>query len=150
MWTDDHAMSFADDAATLGRIVRTVPRDRLAQVAHGEWTWLDVIGHVADSAELFADRVERCTREINPYIGAVNLEQLAAERSATRDPMDCARRARDAAMRMTMLLQSPTVARLALVHETMGAVTAGHLGVWQADHSRQHVGALAEAFPPSA
>ena len=49
----------ADDAATISAIVRRVPVERLRAERFGDWTALDLIGHVADTAALFAMRVRR-------------------------------------------------------------------------------------------
>ena len=65
---DDSAFTLADDAATIARIVRTVSADRLRAVKFGDWTAVEVIGHLADASEMFAERVRRCIDEDRPAL----------------------------------------------------------------------------------
>src|SRR5687767_5975393 len=92
-YDEDSAFTLADDAATLARIVRPVSPDRLRGARFGDWTAVEVIGHVADSAEIFAERVRRCIEEDRPSLPSFDQDALAAERrNAERDPMDLSRR----------------------------------------------------------
>ena len=49
-YDDDKAFLLADDAATIARIVRTVPAEKLRGTKLDQWTALEVIGHVTDAA----------------------------------------------------------------------------------------------------
>ena len=79
-YDDDTAFALSDDAATLARIVRTVTPERLRGKKFGEWTALEVIGHVADMAEVFAERVRRVVTEEHPRLPSVDQDKIAAER----------------------------------------------------------------------
>src|SRR5437588_12222211 len=79
-YDDDKAFLLADDAATIARIVRTVPAEKLRGTKLDQWTALEVIGHVTDAAEMFADRVERCVNENNPRLASYDHDAIARER----------------------------------------------------------------------
>ena len=79
-YDEDKAFWLADDASTIARIVRTVPVERLRTTKFDEWTALEVIGHVTDAAEIFADRVRRCIEEDRPAVASYDQDALAAER----------------------------------------------------------------------
>ena len=150
-YDEDKAFTLADDAATIARIVRTVSPERLRDTKFDQWTALEIIGHVADSAEIFADRVQRCLDEDRPEIASYDQDALAAERrNNERDPMDLSRRLLAAHSRIVQLLLQPGAAERPAVHTAWGEVDAGHLAAYQADHSHGHAGELAKAFPPSA
>ncbi len=126
-YDEDTAFLLADNSATLARIVRTVPAERLRATRFGEWTAVEVLGHLADAAEIFADRVQRCIDEDRPAIVSYDQDAVAAERrNAERDPMDLSKRVMDAHRRMVQLLGSSE------------------------RRSREHVDELAKAFPPTA
>ena len=77
-YDEDKAFFLADDASTIARIVRTVPADRLRATKFDEWTVLEIIGHVADAAEIFADRVQRCVDEDRPAVAAYDQDAVAS------------------------------------------------------------------------
>ena len=107
-YDEDKAFWLADDAATVARIVRTVPADRLRATKFDQWSALEIIGHVADAAEIFADRVQRCIEEERPTLTSYDQDALAAERrNNERDPMDLSRRLSAAHSRIVQLLQQP-------------------------------------------
>src|SRR4029078_4327192 len=92
-YDEDRAFFLADDAATIARIVRTVPPDRLRSTKFYEWTAMEIIGHVADAAEIFADRVQRCIVEDRPAVVSYDQDAIAKERrNNERDPMELSRR----------------------------------------------------------
>ena len=92
-YDEDTAFSLADDAATIARIVRTVPPDRLCAAKFDQWTALEIIGHLADAAEIFADRVQRCVDEERPQVASYDQDAVAAQRrNNERDPMELSRR----------------------------------------------------------
>ena len=149
-YDEDKAFFLADDASTVARIVRTVPADRLRATKFDEWTALEIIGHVADAAEIFADRVRRCIDEDRPTVAAYDQDAVAAERrNNERDPMELSRRLSAAHSRIVQLLQRPGAAARPGKHSEWGDVDAGHFAAYQADHSHAHTGELAKAFPPS-
>jgi hypothetical protein len=149
-YDDDTALVLADNAATLARIVRTVPADKLRATRFGEWTAVEVIGHLADGAEIFADRVQRCIDEDRPTIASYDQDALAAERrNAERDPMELSQRVMNAHRRMVQLLvRADNRARPGL-HAQWGEVDAGHFAAYQAKHARDHIDELAKVFPPT-
>jgi hypothetical protein len=149
-YDEDKAFTLADDAATIARIVRTVSPERLRDTKFDQWTALEIIGHVTDSAEIFADRVQRCVDEDRPEIASYDQDALAAERrNNEQDPMDLSRRLLKAHSRIVQLLQRPGAAARPAVHKEWGPVDAGHFAAYQADHSHGHADELAKAFPPS-
>lgn len=150
-YDEDAAFLLADDAATLARIVRTVPADRLRATRFGEWTAVELLGHLADAAEIFADRVQRCIDEDRPAIVSYDQDAVAAERrNAERDPMELSQRVMDAHRRMVQLLGPLERRSRPGVHAEWGEVDAGHFAAYQATHARDHVDELAKAFPPTA
>src|SRR5438128_1259272 len=149
-YDNDTAFTLADDAATLARIVRTVPAGLLRTKTFGEWTALEVIGHVADMAEVFAERVRRIVTEERPRLPSVDQDKLAAERrNNEREPRELAKRVQAAHGEIVRILT--TVGNRARLghHEEMGEVDAAHLAGYQARHAHEHVSELASAFPPS-
>lgn len=149
-YDEDATFTLADDAATVSAIVRRVGDERLRAVRFGEWTAKEVIGHLADVSEVFAERVRRCVEEEQPALAAFDPDALAAERAkCDRDAMELSRRLLRAHQRIVRLLARPGAADRPAVHGEWGQVTAGHLAAYQARHSREHVAALAAAFPPA-
>lgn len=149
-YDEDKAFWLADDASTIARIVRTVPVDRLRSTKFDQWTAVEIIGHLADSAEIFADRVKRCINEDRPRVASFDQVAIAAERKNNeRDPMELSRRLSAAHSRIIQLLQRPGAAERRGIHSEWGEVDAGHFATYQADHSHGHAGDLAKAFPPS-
>jgi len=127
-----------------------VPPDRLRATKFDQWTAVEIIGHLADAAEIFADRVQRCVDEEKPQVASYDQDAMAAERrNDVRDPMDLSRRLSAAHSRIIHLLQRPGVAARPAVHSAWGQVDAGHFGAYQADHSHGHTSELSAAFPPT-
>jgi hypothetical protein len=148
---ENKAFTLADDAATIARIVRTVSAERLRTTKFDQWTALEIIGHLADAAEIFADRVRRCVYEDRPEIASYDQDALAVERrNNERDPLELSRRLLAAHSRIIQLLQPPGAAERPAVHSAWGEVDAGHIAAYQADHSHGHADELARAFPPTA
>ena len=145
-YDEDRAFSLMDDAATVSAIVRRTPLERLRGARFGDWSAVELIGHVTDLAEIFAERVRRALEEDTPTLQAVPEGSLG---DARRDPMDLSRRLLAAHQRIVHLMQAPGAAKRAAVHSDWGRVNAGHLAAYQADHSRSHVAELAAAFPPA-
>jgi len=150
-YDEDTAFLLADNAATIARIVRTVPAERLRATRFGEWTAVEVLGHLADSAEIFAERVRRCITEDRPALQSFDQDALAAERrNAERDPMHLSRRLGAAHAEIVRLLMDEKARSRPGLHSEHGELDAGHFGAYQAQHARDHVGELAKAFPPTA
>ena len=150
-YDEDAAFLLADNAATVARIVRTVPIDRLRGTRFGEWTVVEVLGHLADSAEIFAERVRRCIEEDRPALPSFDQDAIAAERrNAERDPMDLSRRVSAAHAEIVRLLMDESARSRPGIHSEHGELDAGHFGAYQASHAREHVDELARAFPPTA
>jgi hypothetical protein len=148
-YDEDKAFQLADDAATLARIVRTVPAETLRTVKFAEWTALELIGHVADSAEIFAERVARCLEEDDPQIASYDQDEVAAaRRNNAKDPVELSKRISSAHSRIVTLLQRPGAASRPGRHSAWGSVDAGHFATYQADHAHGHTSDLASRFPP--
>jgi hypothetical protein len=146
-YDEDKAFSLMDDAATVSRIVRTASAERLRATRFGDWNAVELIGHLTDVAEVFAERVRRALEEDTPTLEAIPEGTLG---DARRDPMDLSRRLLRAHQRIVALMQTPGAAERPAVHSEWGRVNAGHVAAYQADHSKQHVAELAAAFPPAA
>jgi hypothetical protein len=145
-YDEDQAFSLMDDAATANRIVRTTPVERLRAVRIGEWTAVQSLAHLVDTAEVFAERIRRAIEEDTPTV-----QVIPAGRGADpdADPMDLAKRLLAAHQRIVAYLQTPGARERPLIHSDWGRVTAGHVAAYQADHSGEHLRELAAAFPPA-
>ena len=148
-YDEDTAFTLADDAATISAIVRRTPDERLRAVKVGDWTAKEVIGHVADMAEVFAERVRRCVNEERPALASVDQDAIQAERRNNgADPMALSKRVQVAHSTIVRLLQEPGAADRIGMHAERGPVTAGWLGSYQARHSHEHVTELQPHFLP--
>ena len=149
-YDDDTAFTLADDAATVSRIVRTTTVDKLRAVKFDQWTALEVFGHVADMADVFAERVRRIVREQKPALASVDQDAVhAQQRNNERDPMDFAKRIQAAHGEMVRLLTDKANRARAGVHADWGEVDAAHVAAYQARHAHEHVTDVAKRFPPS-
>lgn len=150
-YDEDTAFALADDAATVSALVRRAGAERLRAPRFGQWSALEVIGHLADAAEIFAERIRRCIEEDEPAIASFDQDAVAAERgNASADPVELSGRLQQAHGQIVQLLQTPGSAERTGVHAEWGRVTAGHFAAYEARHSRGHIAELAEAFPPHA
>jgi hypothetical protein len=149
-FNEDSAFTLADDAATIARIVRTVSADRLRAVKFGDWTAVEVIGHLADASEIFAERVRRCVEEDRPALPSFDQDAIAAERrNAERDPMELSRRVSAAHAQIVRLLMDERARSRPGIHSEYGELDAGHFGAYEANHAHEHAAELATAFPPT-
>ena len=149
-YDDDTAFSLADDASTVARIVRMEGRDRLRAARFGEWTALEVIGHLADMAEVFAERVRRCVTEERPVLPSVDQDAVAAERRNDEgDPMKMSKRLQTAHGEIVQLLSAPANRTRVGLHGDWGEVDAAHVAAYQARHAHEHTSELAAKFPPT-
>jgi len=149
-YDEDAAFTLADDAATVSALVRRTPDERLRAARFGDWNAKQVIGHLAASAEVFAERVRRCIEEDRP--GLPGWDQDAADAAADHtnaDAMALSRSLQASHARIVGLLTRPGAAERIGVHAERGPVTAGWLGAYQARHSHEHATELARAFPPA-
>jgi hypothetical protein len=148
-YDDDTAFTLADDAATVARIARTTTADQLRASRFDEWSGLEVLGHVADMAEIFAERVRRIVGEERPVLAGVDQDAIHAERkNDAREPMELSKRVQRAHGEIVRLLASPAERARVGVHAEWGEVDAAHIAAYQARHSHEHVSDLAARFPP--
>lgn len=145
-YDEDTKFILMDDAATVSAIVRRIPIERLRGAKFGEWTTLDVLGHLTDVSEVFAERVRRAIQEDAPRLEPIP-EGMAGD--PHRDPMDLTRRFLKAHQRIVALLQDPGAVDRPAIHGEWGRVNAGHLAAYEAQHSHEHVLEVSRAFPPS-
>ena len=149
LYDEDTAFTLADDATTISALVRRTPDERLRAVRIGDWTAKEVIGHVADTAEVFAERVRRCVSEDRPTLPTFDQDAAHAERhNNDADPMVLAKRLQAAHASIVAILQRPGARDRIGVHAERGLVTAGWIGAYQARHSHDHVTELQPHFPP--
>jgi DinB family protein len=148
-YDEDAAFTLADDAATVSAIVRRTPDERLRAVKIGEWTAKEVIGHIADMADVYAERVRRCVIEDRPALPNVDQDEVNAERKNNdADAVALSKRLQAAHAAIVQALQRTGAAERIGVHAERGPVTAGWLGAYQARHSHEHVTELQPHFPP--
>jgi hypothetical protein len=148
-YDEDAAFTLADDAATISAIVRRTPDEELRAVKIGDWTAKEVIGHLADTAEVFAERVRRCLAEDRPELPSFDQDAFHAQRhNNDADPMALSKRLQAAHTAIVQLLQRPGTADRIGVHAELCPVTAGSNGAYQARHSHEHVVELQPLFPP--
>ena len=149
-YDDDTAFTLADDAATVARVVRTTSADKLRATKFDEWTALEVLGHVADMAEIFAERVRRIVSGDKPKLVSVDQDQIHSERrNNERDPMELAKRMQTAHGEIVRMLQERVNRDRLGVHAEWGEVDAAHIAAYQARHAHQHVTDVAARFPPT-
>jgi hypothetical protein len=149
-YDDDTAFTLADDAATLARITRTATADELRRARFDEWTALEVIGHVADMADVFAERVRRIVGEDKPRLVSVDQDRIHAERKNNlRDPMELSKRIQSAHGEIVRLLTDPAHRARLGVHGDWGDIDAAHVAGYHARHAHEHVTELAARFPPA-
>lgn len=150
-YDDETAFILADDASTVARIVRMVPVDRLRAEHFDEWTALEVIGHVADMAEVFAERVRRMVNEERPALPSVDQDAVAKERrNNDGDPLTFAKRIQAAHGEIVRLLSAPANRDRRGLHSELGEIDAAFAAAYQARHAHEHVSDLAARFPPTA
>ncbi len=148
-YDEDTAFSLADDAATVSALVRRADPRSLRATRFGAWTAAQVIWHLADSAEIFAERVRRCVEEDEPTIASFDPDARMGELlQAPTDPMELSRRLQRAHQTIVQLLRTSGAAGRTGLHAEWGRVTAAHFAAYEARHSREHVAELASAFPP--
>lgn len=149
-YDEDTAFTLADDAATIAAIVRRTPDERLRAARPGAWTAKEVIGHLADAAEIFAERVRLCVEQDHPALPAFDQDAVALERKNNdADAMALSKRIQAAHGQIVRLLQQAGATSRSGRHAERGDVTAGWLGAYQAKHSHEHVLELQPLFPPS-
>ena len=148
-YDEDVAFTLADDAATISAIVRRTPDARLREVRIGDWTAKEVIGHLADMAEVYAERVRRCVAEDRPALPNVDQDAVHAERKNNdADGMALSKRLQAAHAAIVQTLGRPGASDRIGVHSERGPLTAGWFAAYQARHSHEHVSALQPHFPP--
>ena len=148
-YDEDTAFTLADDAATISALVRRTPDPELRAVRIGDWTAKEVIGHLADLAEVFAERVRRCATEDRPALASVDQDAMQAERrNNDADAMALSKRMQVAHAQLVQMLQQPGAADRLGLHAERGSVTAGGLGASHARHSHEHGVELQPFFPP--
>lgn len=149
-YDDDTAFTLADDASTIARIVRTASRDQLRAMRFDEWTALEVIGHVADMAEIFAGRVRRMVEEQSPRLASADQDAIHTERrNNEREPMEFAKRIQAAHSQIVRLLADTANRARTGIHGEWGEIDAAHVAAYQARHAHEHVTQIAAQFPPA-
>ena len=149
-YDDDTAFTLADDAATIARVARTSTPAQLRAVKLDEWSALEVIGHVADMADVFAERVRRIVREDRPRLAGVDQDAIHAERkNDQRDPMQFATRIQAAHGEIVRLLAERANRARTGMHGEWGEIDAAHVAAYQAKHAHGHVTDVAALFPPT-
>ena len=148
-YDEDAAFTLADDAATVSAIVRRTPDVRLRAVKIGDWTAKEVIGHLADTAERYAERIRRCVAEDRPALAIFDQDAVHAERRNNEaDSTALSKRLQAAHAAIIQALTTPGATDRIGVHAERGELTAGWLGAYQARHSHEHVAQLQPHFPP--
>ncbi len=150
LYDDDTAFTLADDASTIARVARTATAAQLRSVKLDEWSALEVLGHVADMADIFAERVRRIVGEEKPRLAGADQDAIHAERkNDQRDPMEFAKRIQAAHGEIVRLLADRANCVRTGFHGEWGEVDAAHVAAYQARHAHGHVTDVAALFPPS-
>jgi len=148
-YDDDTAFALADDASTVARVARMATADQLRAVKFDEWTGLEILGHVADMADIFAERVRRMVAEDRPKLASADQDAIHAERkNNTREPMEFAKRIQAAHGEIIRLLSTPADRARTGLHGEWGEIDAAHVAAYQARHAHEHVTDVAAKFPP--
>lgn len=148
-YDDDTAFTLADDASTVARIARMATADELRAVRLDDRTALEVLGHVADMADVFALRVRRIVTEERPLLASVDQDAIhAIRKNNDREPMEFAKRIQAAHGEIIRLLADPAARARVGRHGEWGEVDAAHLAAYQAQHAHGHVSEVAARFPP--
>ena len=149
-YDDETAFTLADDASTVARIARTATADQLRAVKFDQWSALEVLGHVADTADVFAERVRRIAAEDRPRLPNMDQDKVHAERkNNSREPMEFAKRIQAAHGEIVRILSTHANRARVGIHEEQGEMNAAHVAAYQARHSHEHVTEVAARFPPS-
>ncbi|MDO8506665.1 MAG: DinB family protein [Candidatus Limnocylindria bacterium] len=148
-YDDDTAFTLADDASTVARVARMATADELRAAKFDDWTGLEVLGHVADMADIFAERVRRIVTEDRPKLASADQDAIHAERkNNARDPMEFAKRIQAAHGEIVRLLGTPADRARTGLHGEWGEIDAAHVAAYQARHAHEHVTGVAAKFPP--
>ncbi len=106
----------------------------------GDWSAKEVIGHLVDTAELFAERVRRCALEERPLFPDFDTESAVRER---RHDEGVARRFAErfsaANEEIATYLAEPWNVDRVGIHDVQGERTAGHFGAYHAEHAHAHI-----------
>jgi hypothetical protein len=149
-YDDQTAFTLADDAATVARIVRTTAADKLRSVKFGDWTALEVIGHITDTGEVFAERVRKMVSEDKPRLAPMDGDKVHAQnKNNERDPMELSKRLQAAHSEIVRLLMERANRERLGVHGEWGEIDAAHVAAYQARHAHEHVTEIAQRFPPT-
>lgn len=136
----EHETMLREDARDLVALVARYHDAKLRGTRIGEWTAKEIIGHLTDAAELFAERVRRCIAEERPGFPDFDAEgAVAMRRHNEADAKDLAARFAAASREIARLLAAPRNAARLGVHELQGERTAGHFGAYHAAHARGHL-----------
>lgn len=148
-YDDETAFTLADDASTVARVARMATADELRAAKFDEWTGLEVLGHVADMADIFAERVRRIVTEDRPKLASADQDAIHAERkNNARDPMEFAKRIQAAHGEIIRLLSTPADRARTGLHGEWGEIDAAHVAAYQSRHAHEHVTGVAAKFPP--
>ena len=142
-YAEEHARWLKEDADTLAALVAKHDDATLRSTRVGTWTVKELVGHLVDTAELFAERVRRCVIEERPFFPDFDTEKAVAERGHNeRDAGRLATRFAAANEEIATLLAEPWNLGRVGVHELQGERTASHFGAYHAEHAHGHVGEL--------
>ena len=109
-----------------------------------------MIGHVADMADIFAERVRRIATQDRPRLASVDQDAIHAERhNNDGDPMAFAKRIQASHGEIVRLLADAANRERVGLHDELGEVDGAFVGAYQAEHAHGHVGELAGRFPPT-
>lgn len=146
---EDEEQLLREDAETIAALVAKHDDATWRSLRIGEWSAKEVLGHLADCAEVAAERVRRCVLEERPFLLAFDQDELARERR--NDERDLARlsdRLSAANEEITTLLAEPWNLDRPAVHAEKGDLTAGHIGADHAEHVHEHVEELRAVLEP--
>jgi hypothetical protein len=117
-----------------------------ARPAPGEWSALEICGHLRDVVEVEGGRISRLLAEDDPQLAGYDERELVADRSCTDvDPAALVDELRTAWERMAERLEAlPEDAWLRPGrHSVRGAVTVSSRVARMAEHTREHFAQIA-------
>lgn len=146
-YTEVHARRLREDAEALAALVAKHDDATWRSKRLGEWTAKEVLGHLTQTAEVFAERVRRCVVEERPRFPDFDADRAVAEaRHNEGDPARLASRVATANEEIATLLAEPWNLDRIGFHEIQGERTAGHFGAYHAEHAHGHVEELRSLF----
>ncbi len=116
--------------------------------ATGEWSAIEVVGHMIDKVGIWTSRVERLLAEERPTLAAYDQDALVREHDYQHaDPEELFERLRQKCERFASLIEQVSLPALKRegVHEAFGPITLGQCIVYALEACPEHLKQLQAA-----